>query len=122
MRVNKFIKNKSTINNVENKNTNDEINDDENILKILHLINNSNNIFITGHAGTGKSYILNKLKQKLFSSGVKAENMDECLIDVDDNKSCLINAQKYLRNKVVDKKIIEKLNKKKVLRKLKGYL
>lgn len=39
--------------------------EDENIVKILKLIKNNENIFITGHAGTGKSYILNKLKQKI---------------------------------------------------------
>ena len=35
---------------------------DKNLLKIIRLIKNGKNIFITGHAGTGKSYILDKLK------------------------------------------------------------
>ena len=38
--------------------------EDTNLEKIIKLINNDENIFITGHAGTGKSYILNKLKEK----------------------------------------------------------
>ena len=51
----------------------------------------------------------NKLKQKLFLSGVKANTIDENLTDIDDCSSCLRNAEKYLRNKVVDKQTIEKL-------------
>ena len=35
---------------------------DKNLLKIIRLIKKGKNIFITGHAGTGKSYILDKLK------------------------------------------------------------
>lgn len=38
--------------------------DNENLNKITDLINQSENLFITGYAGTGKSYILNKLKKK----------------------------------------------------------
>lgn len=38
--------------------------DNENLNKITELINQGENLFITGYAGTGKSYILNKLKKK----------------------------------------------------------
>jgi len=38
--------------------------DNENLNKIIKLINHGENLFITGYAGTGKSYILNKLKKK----------------------------------------------------------
>lgn len=38
--------------------------DSEYLDKITELINNGENLFITGYAGTGKSYILNKLKKK----------------------------------------------------------
>lgn|SRR5574344_2047569 len=41
-----------------------EFEDNENLKKITELINNGENIFITGYAGTGKSYILNKLKKR----------------------------------------------------------
>lgn len=37
--------------------------DDENIAGALKLLSENKNIFITGHAGTGKSYILEKLKE-----------------------------------------------------------
>lgn len=38
--------------------------DDETFLKILTLLKNGENVFLTGFAGTGKSYILNKLKER----------------------------------------------------------
>ncbi len=56
-------------------------NDDDNISAILKLIKKKENIFITGHAGTGKSYILNKLKEKLpklvitSTTGIAAVNV-----------------------------------------------
>lgn len=37
--------------------------EDETYLKILTLLRNGENVFLTGFAGTGKSYILNKLKE-----------------------------------------------------------
>ena len=42
----------------------EEEDDDENFKKIVELISLGKNIFLTGHAGTGKSYILNKLKRR----------------------------------------------------------
>ena len=37
--------------------------EDDTYLKILTLLKNGENVFLTGFAGTGKSYILNKLKE-----------------------------------------------------------
>lgn len=39
--------------------------EDNTLSKILTLLQNGENVFLTGFAGTGKSYILNKLKEKL---------------------------------------------------------
>jgi len=58
---------------------------------------------------SNSNYSKNKLKQKLFSSGVKSEFLDESLTEVNDEISCKKNAEKYLRNKIVDKQTIEKL-------------
>ena len=66
-------------------------------------------IYAETYIRTNPNFSKNKLKQKLFSCGVKSENMDESLIEVDDEISCKKNAEKYLRNKVVDKQTIEKL-------------
>ena len=55
--------------------------DDENFKNIMNIIQNGENLFITGHAGTGKSYILNKLKQRIPSlvvtstTGIAAVNV-----------------------------------------------
>jgi hypothetical protein len=55
--------------------------DDEDFKRILHLINEKKNVFITGHAGTGKSYILNKLKERIkdlvitSTTGIAAVNV-----------------------------------------------
>lgn len=55
--------------------------DDENFRKILEFIKNGENIFITGHAGTGKSYILGKLKNRFSdlvvtsTTGIAAVNV-----------------------------------------------
>jgi len=39
--------------------------DNKDYQKVLSLLMNGENVFLTGYAGTGKSYILNKLKEKL---------------------------------------------------------
>ena len=58
-----------------------ETNDDENILRVLYLIKQKKNVFITGHAGTGKSYILSRLKERIpklvitSTTGIAAVNV-----------------------------------------------
>lgn len=69
----KLIKNELEENSLEE--------DDENIQKISLLIKEKKNIFITGHAGTGKSYILRKIKKKFpniaitSTTGIAAVNI-----------------------------------------------
>ena len=48
--------------------TDDLQEDSEEYKKVLSLLQSGYNVFLTGYAGTGKSYILNKLKQKLNKS------------------------------------------------------
>lgn len=76
-------------------------------LKEYNIVNDKN--YAETYARTNPNFSKNKLKQKLFASGVKSNVMDECLQDVDDYVSCKQNAEKYLRNKVIDKPTIEKL-------------
>ena len=42
----------------------------------------------------------NKLKQKLYASGVKSAVVADSVAEVDDYSSCLYHAEKYLRNKI----------------------
>ncbi|MBR4999152.1 MAG: regulatory protein RecX [Clostridia bacterium] len=51
----------------------------------------------------------NKIKQKLFATGIKSQIVDERVTEIDDEISCKKNAEKYLRNKTIDKQTIEKL-------------
>ena len=76
-------------------------------LKEYKIIDDKN--YAESYVKSNPNFSKNKLKQKLFLSGVKSENMEESLDQVDDEKSCLKNAEKYMRNKVADKQTIEKL-------------
>ena len=55
--------------NIDTDEISDDSEDNEDLNKITELIKKGENLFITGYAGTGKSYILNKLK-KIFKIGV----------------------------------------------------
>ena len=51
----------------------------------------------------------NKLKQKLIMSGISKDLIDDKLNDLEDEDSCLTNAKKFLKNKIMDQKTREKL-------------
>ncbi len=76
-------------------------------MKEYKIIDDKN--FAESYAKSNQNFSKNKLKQKLFASGVKSQIVDESLSDIDDLSSCKKNAEKYLRNKVVEKQTIEKL-------------
>ena len=76
-------------------------------LKEYKIIDDKN--YAETYARSNPNFSKNKLKHKLFASGVKSQIVNESLTEVDDLSSCKKNAEKYLRNKVVDKKTIEKL-------------
>ena len=76
-------------------------------LKEYKIIDDKN--FAESYVRCNPNFSKNKLKQKLFQCGIKSQISDESLIEVDDYDSCLKNAQKYLRNKIVDKQTTDKL-------------
>ena len=78
-----------------------------NKLKEYQIIDDKN--YAETYIRSNPNFSKNKLKQKLFSVGVKSNITDESLIEVDDLTSAIKNAEKYLRNKVVDKPTIERL-------------
>lgn len=55
------------------------------------------------------SFSKRKVQQKLSSFGVKKDLTVEITDEIDDEESCLKNAQKFMRGKVLDKKNQEKL-------------
>lgn len=61
------------------------------------------------YARSNSNYSRNKLKQKLFASGLKSQVVEESLVEVDDLLSCKKNAEKYLRNKEADKATMKKM-------------
>lgn len=76
-------------------------------LKEYKIIDDKN--YAESYAKSNPNFSKNKLKQKLFMNGIKSQIVEESLIEIDDLPSCKKNAEKYLRNKIVDKQTIEKL-------------
>lgn len=67
------------------------------------------NTYVESYVKSNPNFSKRKLKQKLFSSGIKSQIVEENLSEVNDEESCKINAEKYLRNKTIDKQTIDKL-------------
>lgn len=76
-------------------------------LKNYKIIDDAN--YAESYARANPMFSKNKLKQKLYASGVKSNVVAESICEVDDYASCMHHAEKYLRNKIVDKQTIEKL-------------
>ena len=51
----------------------------------------------------------NKVKQKLMQAGVKNENFDEQICEIDEQESCVNHAEKFFKNKEINKQNLEKL-------------
>ncbi len=95
---------------------------DEDILKqIIKLIKKGENLFITGHAGTGKSYILNKLKEKFkkmvltSTTGIAAVNIKGQTI----HSFCGIGACKKPVEMIIDELFSKKVSIKNKIKKCK---
>ena len=65
--------------------------------------------YAEAYAKSNPNFSKNKLKQKLFLSGVKSNIVEDSLAEVDDLTSCKNNAEKYMRNKTYDKQTVDKL-------------
>ena len=66
-------------------------------------------VYADMYVKSNPSFSKRKVQQKLNSFGVKKDLTDEICEQVDDEESCLKNAQKFMRTKVADKKTQEKL-------------
>ena len=76
-------------------------------LKTYKIIDDAN--YVKSYVKANPMFSKNKLKQKLYASGVKSDVVADSICEVDDYTSCLRHAEKYLRNKITDKQTIEKL-------------
>lgn len=76
-------------------------------LKEYKLVDDS--LFANYYIKSNPNFSANKLKQKLFSFGVKKDVVDETLQDFDDFEGCQKSATKFLKNKILDQKTKEKL-------------
>ncbi len=66
-------------------------------------------IYMESYIKSNPNFSKNKLKQKLIMSGISKDLIDDKLNDLEDEDSCLTNAKKFLKNKIMDQKTREKL-------------
>ena len=76
-------------------------------LKEYNIINDE--IFAESYIKSNVNFSKSKIKQKLFSFGVKVENLEEITEEIDDYASCFRHAEKYMKNKAYSKETIDKL-------------
>lgn len=76
-------------------------------LKNYGIVND--NIFAESYVKSNQNFSKNKLKQKLFSFGVGGENVEQAVEEIDDFVSCLKHAEKFLKNKTIEKSVLDKL-------------
>lgn len=76
-------------------------------MKEYKIIDDEN--YAESYIRSNPNFSKNKIKQKLFASGIKSKIVDESVEEIDDEKSCKTNAEKYLRNKILDKQTVDKL-------------
>ncbi len=80
---------------------------------VLEKLNEYNLIndyqFAKSYIASNKNFSSNKLKQKLIGFGVKADIFDELLTEFNDIPTCKKTTEKFLKNKQIDEKTIQKL-------------
>lgn len=76
-------------------------------LKEYGVINDK--MYAESYIRSNKNFSKIKMKQKLYSFGVKKDLIEETTDEVDDYESCMNNAKKYLKNKEITRELIEKL-------------
>ena len=66
-------------------------------------------IYVDSYIKSNSNFSKNKVKQKLFSVGVKSENMDTQLEDIDDFESAIKHAEKFFKTKEINKQNLDKI-------------
>ena len=66
-------------------------------------------IYAESYIKSNSNFSKNKVKQKLMQVGVKNENFDEQISEIDDITSCIKHTEKFFKNKEINKQNLEKL-------------
>ncbi len=66
-------------------------------------------IYAESYIKSNSNFSKNKVKQKLMQAGVKNENFDEQISEIDDITSCIKHTEKFFKNKEINKQNLEKL-------------
>lgn len=79
------------------------------ILKLKEYKFIDDEIYAETYKRSNPNFSVNKLKQKFMVAGVKSDISNQVLDSVDDFESCLNHANKFFKNKLIDKLNTEKL-------------
>lgn len=66
-------------------------------------------IYAESYIKSNSNFSKNKVKQKLMQAGVKNENFDEQICEIDELTSCKKHTEKFFKNKEINKQNLEKL-------------
>ena len=66
-------------------------------------------IYAESYIKSNSNFSKNKVKQKLMQAGVKNENFEEQICEIDDLTSCVKHTEKFFKNKEINKQNLEKL-------------
>ena len=66
-------------------------------------------MYAESYIKSNSNFSKNKVKQKLMQAGVKNENFDEQICEIDELESSIKHAEKFFKNKEINKQNLEKL-------------
>jgi len=66
-------------------------------------------IYAESYIKSNSNFSKNKVKQKLMQAGVKNENFDEQISEIDEFESCVKHTEKFFKNREINKQNLEKL-------------
>ena len=78
-------------------------------LKEYGVINDQ--MYAESYIRSNKNFSKMKMRQKLYSFGVKKDLIEESIDELDDYESCLMNAKKYIKNRELTRELTEKLTR-----------
>ena len=66
-------------------------------------------IYAESYIKSNSNFSKNKVKLKLMQAGVKNENFDKQISEIDEAESCIKHAEKFFKNKEINKQNLDKL-------------